>query len=146
MVPLYLVFPRFTSLIFACSSQDSAYPKIDKRLLCQQAVPRAAQNQITAELVAQTTAALRGLNYDKQNWRAVFNASGDITAMLPYGSTFTGPLPRPWQYNLRAIAYPSGSNTRISANSEAGSSSRISGLGFINGHGNVVVARVGNYD
>ncbi|KFC99686.1 hypothetical protein GKAS_03241, partial [Kluyvera ascorbata ATCC 33433] len=55
------------------------------------AVPRAAQNQITAELVAQTTAALRGLNYDKQNWQAVFSASGDITVMLPDGSTFTGP-------------------------------------------------------
>lgn len=56
-----------------------------------EAVPRAAQNQITAELVAQTTAALRGLNYDKQNWQAVFSASGDITVMLPDGSTFTGP-------------------------------------------------------
>ena len=56
-----------------------------------QAVPRTAQNQITAELVAQTTAALRGLNYDKQNWQAVFSASGDITVMLPDGSTFTGP-------------------------------------------------------
>ena len=56
-----------------------------------QAVPRAVQNQITAELVAQTTAALRGLNYDKQNWQAVFSASGDITVMLPDGSTFTGP-------------------------------------------------------
>ena len=59
-----------------------------------QAVPRAAQNQITAELVAQTTAALRGLNYDKQNWQAVFSASGDITVVLPDGSTFTGPS---WQ-------------------------------------------------
>ena len=56
-----------------------------------QAVPRAVQNQITAELVAQTTAALRGLNYDKQNWQAVFSVSGDITVMLPDGSTFTGP-------------------------------------------------------
>lgn len=59
-----------------------------------QAVPRAVQNQITAELVAQTTAALRGLNYDKQNWQAVFSASGDITVILPDGSTFTGPS---WQ-------------------------------------------------
>ncbi|WP_370631748.1 hypothetical protein [Kluyvera sp. EC_51] len=59
-----------------------------------QAVPRAAQNQITAELVAQTTAALRGLNYDKQNWQAVFSASGNITVVLPDGSTFTGPS---WQ-------------------------------------------------
>ncbi len=54
-------------------------------------MPRESQNQVTAELVAQTTAALRGLNYDKQNWQAVFSASGDITVMLPDGSTFTGP-------------------------------------------------------
>ena len=46
---------------------------------------------VTAELVTQTTSALRGLNYDKQNWQAVFSASGDITVMLPDGSTFTGP-------------------------------------------------------
>lgn len=58
------------------------------------AVPRATQNMITAALVAQTTAALRGLNYDKSNWQAVFSASGDITVMLPDGSTFTGPS---WQ-------------------------------------------------
>lgn len=56
-----------------------------------QAMPRESQNQVTAELVAQTTAALRGLNYDKQNWQAVFSASGDITVILPDGSTFTGP-------------------------------------------------------
>lgn len=55
------------------------------------AVPRATQNMITAALVAQTTEALRGLNYDKSNWQAVFSASGDITVMLPDGSTFTGP-------------------------------------------------------
>ncbi|WP_313508361.1 phage tail protein [Kosakonia sacchari] len=55
------------------------------------AVPRAAQNQITAALVAQTTEALRGLNSDKQNWQAVFSDSGDITVILPDGSSFTGP-------------------------------------------------------
>lgn len=55
------------------------------------AIPRESQNMVTAELVTQTTSALRGLNYDKQNWQAVFSASGDITVMLPDGSTFTGP-------------------------------------------------------
>lgn len=69
----------------------SKYPGPTQAGAAWQAVPRAAQNQITAELVAQTTAALRGLNYDKQNWQAVFSASGDITVMLPDGSTFTGP-------------------------------------------------------
>lgn len=69
----------------------SKYPGPTHAGAAWQAVPRAAQNQITAELVAQTTAALRGLNYDKQNWQAVFSASGDITVVLPDGSTFTGP-------------------------------------------------------
>lgn len=69
----------------------SKYPGPTHAGAAWQAVPRAAQNQITAELVAQTTAALRGLNYDKLNWQAVFSASGDITVMLPDGSTFTGP-------------------------------------------------------
>ncbi|AMO48900.1 Tail fiber [Enterobacter sp. FY-07] len=55
------------------------------------AVPRETQNQVTAALVAQTTEALRGLNYDKANWQAVFSASGDITVILPDGSTYTGP-------------------------------------------------------
>lgn len=55
------------------------------------AVPRATQNQVTAALVAQTTEALRGLNSDKRNWQAVFSDSGDITVILPDGSTFSGP-------------------------------------------------------
>ena len=58
------------------------------------AVPWKTQQRITAELVSQTTEALRGQNYDKRNWQAVFSASGDITVMLPDGSTFTGPS---WQ-------------------------------------------------
>ena len=72
----------------------SKYPGPTLAGIAWQAVPRESQNQVTAELVAQTTAALRGLNYDKQNWQAVFSASGDITVVLPDGSTFTGPS---WQ-------------------------------------------------
>jgi hypothetical protein len=55
------------------------------------AVPRAALNMVTAALVVQGTEALRGLNFDKANWQAVFSASGDITVLLPDGSSFTGP-------------------------------------------------------
>ncbi|HAT3689723.1 TPA: phage tail protein, partial [Citrobacter freundii] len=43
------------------------------------AVPRIAMNLVTAALVAQSAEALRGLNYDKQNWQQVFSASGMIT-------------------------------------------------------------------
>lgn len=55
------------------------------------AVPRDTMNAITAQLAAETAQALRGLNYDKQNWQQVFSGSGTITVKLPDGSTFTGP-------------------------------------------------------
>ncbi len=69
----------------------SNYPGPSQSGAAWTAVPRATQNQITAALVAQTTEALRGLNYDKSNWQAVFSDSGDITVLLPDGSSFTGP-------------------------------------------------------
>lgn len=59
------------------------------------AVPRIALNMVTAALVSQSAEALRGLNYDKQNWQQVYSASGSITVKLPDGSTFTGPS---WKY------------------------------------------------
>ncbi|MFI7979713.1 phage tail protein, partial [Citrobacter freundii] len=55
------------------------------------AVPRVALNMVTAALVAQSAEALRGLNYDKQNWQSIFSGSGDATVKLPDGSSFTGP-------------------------------------------------------
>ncbi|NIG74934.1 phage tail protein [Klebsiella sp. Ap-873] len=54
------------------------------------AVPRVALNMVTAALVAQSAEALRGLNYDKQNWQQVFSGTGTITVKLPDGSTYTG--------------------------------------------------------
>ncbi|MEG2398641.1 MAG: phage tail protein [Citrobacter sp.] len=55
------------------------------------AVPRMAMNLVTAALVAQSAEALRGLNYDKQNWQQLFSGTGDVTVKLPDGSSFTGP-------------------------------------------------------
>ncbi|EMB4083374.1 tail fiber domain-containing protein [Klebsiella aerogenes] len=55
------------------------------------AVPRVALNMVTAALVAQSAEALRGLNYDKQNWQQIFSGSGDITVTLPDGSSWNGP-------------------------------------------------------
>ncbi|ECJ3320628.1 phage tail protein, partial [Salmonella enterica] len=43
------------------------------------AVPRVALNMVTAALVAQSAEALRGLNYDKQNWQSIFSGTGNIT-------------------------------------------------------------------
>lgn len=59
------------------------------------AVPRVALNMVTAALVAQSAEALRGLNYDKQNWQQVYSTSGNITVKLPDGSTYSGPS---WKY------------------------------------------------
>ncbi|HCB3267239.1 TPA: tail fiber domain-containing protein [Citrobacter amalonaticus] len=69
----------------------SKYPGPSQQGAAWTTVPRATQNQVTAELVAQSTEALRGLNYDKQNWQAVFSADGNITVFLPDGSSFSGP-------------------------------------------------------
>lgn len=69
----------------------SNYPGPTQSGIAWSAVPRAAQNQITAAVVAQTTEALRSLNSDKRNWQSVFSESGDITVILPDGSSFTGP-------------------------------------------------------
>lgn len=55
------------------------------------AVPRVALNMVTAALVAQSAEALRGLNYDKQNWQSIFSGNGNITINLPDGTTWTGP-------------------------------------------------------
>ncbi|XTZ40284.1 hypothetical protein ACQYRI_10145 [Salmonella enterica] len=69
----------------------SNYPGATQTGVAWNAVPRATQNQITVALVAQTTEALRGLNYDKSNWQAVFSSSSDITVVLPDGSIYAGP-------------------------------------------------------
>ena len=55
------------------------------------AVPRMALNMVTAALVAQSAEALRGLNYDKQNWQSIFSGTGTATVRLSDGSSFTGP-------------------------------------------------------
>ncbi|MFS9432783.1 tail fiber domain-containing protein [Citrobacter sp. C348] len=55
------------------------------------AVPRIAMNLVTAAAVTQAAEALRGLNYDKQNWQQVFSGTGTITVRLPDGTTFIGP-------------------------------------------------------
>ena len=59
------------------------------------AVPRVALNMVTAALVAQSAEALRGLNYDKQNWQQVYSSAGNISVKLSDGSSFNGPS---WKY------------------------------------------------
>lgn len=65
------------------------------------AIPRVALNMVTAALVAQSAEALRGLNYDKQNWQQVFSGTGTITVRLPDGTTFRGPA---WNSIIQTLA------------------------------------------
>ncbi|MFP2513964.1 phage tail fiber protein [Buttiauxella agrestis] len=58
-------------------------------------IPNGTLVGITAQIAADTARAIRGLNYDKQNWQQVYSASGNITVTLPDGSTWTGPS---WKY------------------------------------------------
>jgi hypothetical protein len=69
------------------------------------AVPRVALNMVTAAVVAQSAEALRGLNYDKQNWQQVYSSAGNITVKLPDSTTFTGPS---WKYLSDNMATKSG--------------------------------------
>ncbi|WP_313486860.1 pyocin knob domain-containing S74 family peptidase [Atlantibacter hermannii] len=55
------------------------------------AVPRKVLSQVTADLVAQTTAAMRGMNNDKANWQSFYSADGDINITLPDGTKVPGP-------------------------------------------------------
>lgn len=90
------------------------------------AVPRVALNMVTAALVAQSAEALRGLNYDKQNWQQVYSAAGNITVKLPDGTTFTGPS---WKYLSDKLSNLGNSATRnvgtIAGTVAAGDDSRL---------------------
>lgn len=102
------------------------------------AVPRVAMNLVTASLVTQSAEALRGLNYDKQNWQAVFTASGNITVKLPDGSTFTGPS---WKYLADNMATKSGGAVPVNQGGTGGTDKRSSAnsLGFTLLAGNSVL-------
>lgn len=54
-------------------------------------VPFGTMAAITAQLAAQVTYAIRGMNLDKANWQQVFTGTGDITVNLPDGTSWTGP-------------------------------------------------------
>lgn len=78
------------------------------------AVPRKVLSQVTADLVAQTTAAMRGMNNDKANWQSFYSAAGDINITLPDGTKVPGPSwakmaglvssSQQWRGNLSAAA------------------------------------------
>ncbi len=95
------------------------------------AVPRVALNMVTAALVAQSAEALRGLNYDKQNWQQIFSAAGNITVKLPDGTTFTGPS---WPYVISQTSTLNGKtggtvtgNLMVTQGSSIGVSTQVGG-------------------
>ncbi|MBF7978142.1 MULTISPECIES: tail fiber domain-containing protein [Rahnella] len=55
------------------------------------AVPNSTMVGITAQIAADVSKAIRGLNLDKANWQQVFSGTGTITVTLPDGSSYTGP-------------------------------------------------------
>lgn len=54
-------------------------------------IPYGAMVTITAQTHAYTAEAIRGLLLDRKNWQQVFSGTGNITVILPDGSTYTGP-------------------------------------------------------
>lgn len=103
------------------------------------AVPRVALNMVTAALVAQSAEALRGLNYDKQNWQQVYSAAGNITVKLPDGTTFTGPS---WKYLSDNMATKSGG--AVPVNQGGTGSTTASGARTSLGLGNSATRDVGS--
>ncbi|WP_455865385.1 tail fiber domain-containing protein [Pantoea agglomerans] len=83
-------------------------------------VPFGTMTAITAQLAAQVTYAIRGLNLDKANWQQVYTGTGNITVNLPDGSSYTGPA---WN----------GIGTAIANKAEKGANTDITALGNISG-------------
>lgn len=68
-----------------------AYEGPDETGLAWYAVPRRLQNQITAELVAQNTEALRRANANDANYQRLLTENGYVTITMQNGGEFTGP-------------------------------------------------------
>lgn len=116
------------------------------------AVPRVALNMVTAALVAQSAEALRGLNYDKQNWQSIFSGAGNVTVTLPDGTTWTGPAWNSITTSLsgkaakganRDITSLSGLTTALSVEQGGTGSTTVSGARTNLGLGNSAIRDVG---
>lgn len=86
------------------------------------ALPRIAMSLVSAAMVVQNTEALRGLNFDKQNWQQLFSGTGNITVTLPDGSTFTGPAWNSFTTQLNSLS------TQVNAKAAKGANSDITSL------------------
>ncbi|WP_262287657.1 tail fiber domain-containing protein [Pantoea sp. Marseille-Q5743] len=90
------------------------------------AVPNAALVGITAQVAADVSKAIRGLNLDKANWQQVYSASGNITVTLPDGSQYSGPS---WSSLSKSLAGLGNAATRnvgtVAGTVAAGDDSRL---------------------
>ncbi|MGF6562741.1 tail fiber domain-containing protein [Erwinia aphidicola] len=93
------------------------------------ALPNQALVGITAQVASDTARAIRGLNYDKDNWQKIYSDVASVTIQRPDGSTFTGPS---WGYIAAQYGRLGNSATRNVGNTAntvaAGDDSRLSTL------------------
>lgn len=93
------------------------------------AVPNQAMVGITAQVASDTARAIRGLNFDKDNWQKIYSDVASVTVQRPDGSTFTGPS---WGYISAQYGRLGNSATRNVGNTAntvaAGDDSRLSTL------------------
>ena len=91
------------------------------------AVPNQVLVGITAQVASDTARAIRGLNYDKDNWQKIYSDVASVTIQRPDGSTFTGPS---WGYMAAQYGRLGNSATRNVGNTAntvaAGDDSRLS--------------------
>lgn len=80
-------------------------------------IPNGTLVGITAQIAADTARAIRGLNYDKQNWQQIYSASGNITVTLPDGSTWAGPS---WKYLADNMATKVGGSVPVTQGGTGG--------------------------
>jgi len=88
------------------------------------AVPNQAMVGITAQVASDTARAIRGLNYDKDNWQKIYSAVASVTVHRPDGSTFTGPS---WGY-MAAQYTNKADKTALDAYAKKGENSDITKL------------------
>lgn len=86
------------------------------------ALPRIAMSLVSAAMVVQNTEALRGLNFDKQNWQQLFSGTGNITVTLPDGTSFTGPAWNSFTTQLNSLS------TQVNAKAAKGANNDITSL------------------
>lgn len=88
------------------------------------AVPNQAMVGITAQVASDTARAIRGLNYDKDNWQKIYSDVASVTVHRPDGSTFTGPS---WGY-MAAQYTNKADKTALDAYAKKGENSDITKL------------------